>query len=425
MAHWETEVVIAGTGPGGATAARELAKNGLDVVMVEKGRWHKFMLGRYASFGTITRTIRPKQGGVIGRGISVGGSSVVYNGNAYNPPSWLGETLGADLSQETAETRIELGIRPLPDAFYDKWPATRRLAAAAADLDMVMTPQHKFIDPQRCDPGCDDCMLGCKRGAKWTAREYVTQAQRSGARLLDRTSATRLILENGKAAGIRVAGPGNVDEIRADRVILAAGGIGTPLILLRSGIQGAGENFFVDPMNVLYARSELPGPVREHSFSMASEAFVESDGYMFGNLGWMPLLPRAVIGRIKGNPYRHHMGMFTKIADSHGGRIHADGSIEKPYTREDMDRFDKSTEACRKIMIRAGAVPESIKVDTNIGGHPGGTAAIGRVVGRDLQTYAAKNLYVCDASVFPRSPGRPPTLTIIAMAKYLARKILT
>jgi len=425
MARIETDVVVAGTGPGGATVARELARNGLDVVMVEKGRQHKFMLGRYASFGTITKTIRPREGGVIGRGISVGGSSVVYNGNAYDPPSWLGEALGADLSQETAETRIELGIRPLPDAFYDRWPATRRLAEAAADLDMAMTPQHKFIDPERCDPACDDCMLGCRRGAKWTAREYVAQARRSGARLFARTSAASLILENGKAAGIRVKGPGSVDEIRADRVILAAGGIGPPLVLLRSGIPGAGENFFVDPMNVLYARSERPGPVREQSFSMASEAFVESDGFMFGNLGWMPLLPRAVIGRLKGHAYRHHMGMFTKIADSHGGRIHADGSIEKPYTREDRQRFEKSTEVCRKIMIRAGAVPESIRVDTNIGGHPGGTAAIGRVVGRDLQAYGAKNLFICDASVFPRSPGRPPTLTIIAMAKYLARKVLS
>ena len=52
-----------------------------------------------------------------------------------------------------------------------------------------------------------------------------------------------------------------------------------------------------------------------------------------------------------------------------------------------------------------------------------GTAAIGRVVDNSLEAFAAKGLFVCDASVFPRSPGRPPTLTIIALAKYLAKTL--
>ena len=109
------------------------------------------------------------------------------------------------------------------------------------------------------------------------------------------------------------------------------------------------------------------------------------------------------------------MGMFTKISDSAGGEISRDGGIRKPYAPEDLERLERGTEACRRILVEAGADTESVETIPLIGGHPGGTAAIGRVVDADLRAHAAEGLYVCDASVFPRSPGRPPTLTLIAL----------
>ena len=56
------------------------------------------------------------------------------------------------------------------------------------------------------------------------------------------------------------------------------------------------------------------------------------------------------------------------------------------------------------------------------GAHPGGTAAIGEVVNKDLET-SIRNLYVCDGSVLPVSPGLPPILTIVALAKRLAKNL--
>ena len=56
------------------------------------------------------------------------------------------------------------------------------------------------------------------------------------------------------------------------------------------------------------------------------------------------------------------------------------------------------------------------------GSHPGGTAAIGRVVDKDLQT-EIDNLFVCDGSVLPTSAGLPPILTIVALAKRLAKQL--
>ncbi len=429
MARIETDVIVVGSGPGGATLARELALKGREVILVERGRWHKWSVGRLSSLFTINKMVRSKEGGLMSRGITVGGSSVVYNGNAYDPPTWLASEVGIDLSEEVAETKSEIGIRPLPEDFCKGWSATQRLVEAAADLDIALTPQQKFINPEKCDPRCDDCMLGCRRGAKWTAREYIEEAKAHGARVLTRAMVERVIIEDGHAKGVKLRGPDGADEIRAEKVVLSAGGIGTPIILLHSGVEGAGEGFFIDPMNVVVAVGKYRGPDHEMTFSYASEEFVESEGYLVGNLGSRVLSGNKLMhllslrGLLRPHQLPRMMGVFTKIGDTPGGRIHADGTIEKPYSPEDQEKFRKGTETCKKILLKAGADPDSFTVAHNIGGHPGGTAAIGKVVGKDLQAYAAKNLYVCDASVFPRSPGRPPTLTIIALSKHMAKEI--
>ena len=73
--------------------------------------------------------------------------------------------------------------------------------------------------------------------------------------------------------------------------------------------------------------------------------------------------------------------------------------------------------------MKAGADSKSIVVGKPFGAHPGGTAAIGKIVDKDLQT-EIENLFVCDASVFPTSLGAPPILTIAALAKRLAKTIV-
>ena len=73
-------------------------------------------------------------------------------------------------------------------------------------------------------------------------------------------------------------------------------------------------------------------------------------------------------------------------------------------------------------MIKAGARKDSLVDSVIQGAHPGGTAAIGKVVDNNLQT-KVDNLFVCDASVLPVAPGLPPILTITALAKRLAKTL--
>ena len=73
-------------------------------------------------------------------------------------------------------------------------------------------------------------------------------------------------------------------------------------------------------------------------------------------------------------------------------------------------------------MVKAGARKGSLVDSVIQGAHPGGTAAIGKVVDNDLQT-RIDNLFVCDASVLPVASGLPPILTIVALAKRLAKTL--
>jgi choline dehydrogenase-like flavoprotein len=55
--------------------------------------------------------------------------------------------------------------------------------------------------------------------------------------------------------------------------------------------------------------------------------------------------------------------------------------------------------------------------------HPGGTVKIGEHLDTNLQT-KIENLYVCDCSVIPREWGLPPTFTILALGKRLAKHLM-
>lgn len=409
--------------------AKELSEKGNNVLVVEKGKEHQWPIGRIFCLLTIYPREKSREGVSIERGVTLGGTTVVFNANAYYPPSWLSEEYGIDLTDEVQEAIEEIGIGYLPDYFYESWPTTKRIVESAAELGVYFERQLKFVNPEKCDPTCDDCMKGCKRNAKWTAREFVNKAKENGARFLLQTEATEVIIEGNHAIGIRARSPKGPVEIYADKVLIAAGGVGTPTILQRSRIDEAGNGFFADPVSNVLGITKDVRPADEQTFPYACEQFIDSDGFMIGTLdpriAYLAALisPATFREGILKFPHRKRMiGLFTKIAESREGRVDPDGSISKPLNEEDKEKARKAVELSAKILIKAGADPDSIMIGSPIGGHPGGTAPIGKVVDENLET-RVRNLYVCDASVFPRSPGRPPVLSIIALAKRLAKQL--
>jgi len=91
-------------------------------------------------------------------------------------------------------------------------------------------------------------------------------------------------------------------------------------------------------------------------------------------------------------------------------------------TDADEARLREGASISTEILVKAGAKRDSIVVTAPQGAHPGGTAAIGKVVDGNLETRVA-SLFVCDGSVLPVAPGMPPILTIAALGKRLAKHL--
>jgi len=422
-----TDVAVVGSGAGGATVARELSKRDINVVLLERGKAHKWIGSSLASLRYIDKGgfLKSEEGLSVIRGITTGGSTLIYIGNAFPPPDWLSEEYGINLDKEVKETMEELKVQPLPDRFLGE--GSRRVMEAANDLGYHWERMLKFVDPEKCDPNCIDCTFGCKRGAKWTTREYIKEAEANGARVITSANVREVMVKDGRAAGVKAMSSGGPIEIEADKVVLAAGGLGNPMILQRAGIWEAGQGFFCDPMVMVYGITNDVG-MKEPLFQLGITEFMESDGFMVATGGGTKssyLLQLAMKG-IKNIPrvlyFGRTLSLFTKIRDDIDGRVNYDGTFSKPLSYEDRLKLDKGTALCEKILIKAGADPDTIFFSPLLAAHPGATARIGKVVDKNLET-SIKNLYVCDVSVMPESLGRPTVLTTIALAKKFARSI--
>jgi glycerol-3-phosphate dehydrogenase len=77
---------------------------------------------------------------------------------------------------------------------------------------------------------------------------YIDQALANGAELIDKAKVKRVIIEDNKAIGVEFIKNGKSSRVLAPKIIISAGGIGSPIILRASGIERAGHDFFFDPL---------------------------------------------------------------------------------------------------------------------------------------------------------------------------------
>jgi choline dehydrogenase-like flavoprotein len=429
------EVIVVGSGPGGATVARELSRKGKDVLILERGYdyRHKFYYGTYLGalrYSDRMSLLFTEEGLNIISPIMVGGATSMYCGCAAEPPVWLKNKYSIDLELEVKETAAELDIRPLPEDL--RGAASTRIARAGQALGYGWFAQPKFMAPARCrqkgknfDCGAA-CMLGCRCGAKWNAAEWVDEAVASGARIKKGARIKALRFEDGRVASLEGRMHGIPFTARADTVVLSAGGIGTPRILQSSGLNGAGVGMTMDTTVMIYGLGPDSGTGKEPPMTWSWES--PDAGYMLSTLTdpWL-MYPLAAVRKgfgpaLQWLQWNRLMGVMIKLKDDITGGIYPDGKIRKPLSASDSERQNEAYEICRRILIEAGAKKSSIFMRPLIGTHPSGTVRIGDMVDTDLQT-EIEGLYVCDASVFPEALDRPTVLTIIGLGKRLARHL--
>lgn len=265
----ETEVLVIGSGAGGAVTAATLAESGRDVTVVEEGPWldpdavEPFsldeMVAKYRHRGLSAALGSP--GIAFAEGRCVGGSTEINSGLYHRLPSALAEEwrstydiaeFGSDeLGRYAEQIESALGVSVLPGASP---PSSAVLERGAAELGWraVEFPRVFRYD----DKG---------RGQKQTmARTFIPRAVAAGAQVLAGTRVDRLMLRGGRVMGVRAKRDDEADrpgplEIRAEHVFVCGGAIQTPTLLQRSGLRkGIGSGLKFHPTVKVAARFADP-----------------------------------------------------------------------------------------------------------------------------------------------------------------------
>ena len=416
------DAVIVGSGPGGGTVARELSRQGKKVLVLERGKDPKIK-------GTLLQTLplfQPHKttGKITIQTQSVaGGATFSFLAVALDPPYEKLNAYGIDLKEDVAEIKKELGIAPLPDKLIG--PMSHRIMESAQGLGLDWQKIPKFIDSSKCRSGCWRCFYNCPYGAKWTAREFAVEAADNGGDFKTGADVETVLIENGKAVGVLYSE--NNQKIRAEApcVIISAGGMYSPKLLEKIGIDGVGKDFFCDPL--LFVTGIVKGAkggLRE--IPMAAGMNFAKEGYLLTDL--TPTAFQFLVNALSARKIsemlsgKSALSIMIKIRDELRGNLSEKGPVNKEFEEVEKKRFQNGIEIAENILRNAGV--RSTFKSSILASHPGGTVKIGEFVDQNLKT-EIDNLYVCDASVIPIAWGLPPVLTLIGLGKRLARHLVS
>jgi choline dehydrogenase-like flavoprotein len=478
------DVVVVGSGAGGAVAAKELAEAGLKVIVLEEGEHfdrHDFTgpppdrLRRFYRGNGLTFTIGvPTISLPIGRG--VGGSTLINSGTCFRTPDFVLDAWGMD--------RDEMG------PYFDEVEAILEVAPVSGDImganGDVMDAGRRALGYsggpiRRNARGCHGsgvCAFGCPLDAKLGMHlTYLPLASKAGARIITGCRVDQLVIENGRAAGVRGScldpETGAVRrearfEVRARTVVLAAGAIYTPAILQRQRLANSssqvGRNLRIHPgCGVLAAFDHdlyaWKGVMQSYYVDekLRDGILVEATypppgvGYSAGGIGGKGTELKDMLAR-----YRQTAAAGLIISDTGAGRVRTTpgGGLLITYDLH-PDDLRKTLEGIRltaEVYLAAGAQ----EVHTLLPGmpivrrrdqlaaitdrawtaadlklsayHPMGTCRMGKdprdsVVDEQGRSHDVPGLVILDASILPGSTYVNPQITIMAVVTRNARRL--
>jgi choline dehydrogenase-like flavoprotein len=424
--------IVVGSGAGGGLAARELARAEMDVIVLEAGSEFRPMsrrvtltepLRRAGVMGTertIRRlfpamwTTRSSDELVLVRGIAAGGTTTIACGNMMRATGGLDE-IGLDLTREFEELEAELDPTTFP---RERWrPTTEAMFQAAERLGYEPAPTPKAMNNVRC-VACGLCEIGCGSGAKWDARRWLNQAKFEGAEVRLEMPVERVLVEHDRVSGVLAHTKQGAETIKADVVVLAAGGIGTAQILRASSLP---------VQDKLWADIVLTLGGRKKGAEMLSEPpmvwYTRHDRFILSP--YLDILSHWFHQPWRTVGLRDRVGVMVKLGEEANGVVEADGTVRKGLTSTDRDRLAAAAELAKKVMLDGGVEGPFVPGMLN-GGHLGGTVPLRREEVDSMHpSDLPENLYVADLSLLPRSQGLPTMLTASALAMRVVRTIET
>ena len=481
----EADVVIVGSGAGGAVSAYELAKRGMKVLVLEAGPYvpsKDFTENFTDSLDTLYQDHGSQSNSdgdlLVLQGACVGGSTVVNGCVCFRTPDFILQDWQRDfgLSELTVDElapyfdEVEKNLAVHDNGEHEIPRHGRLIRAGANRLGWSVKPLKRNI--RQCGL-TGHCLSGCKTERKQSMLvTYLPWAAAHGAQIYADTRVEKIVTREGKASGVEAIitrHDGTVAatlSVSAPRVILAAGAVQTPLLLLKSGLANrsgqVGKNFACHPS--LYVPARYPEPVypwRGAMLGVYVDEFMHPDkgGFVLedGGAGLVELTMAAEPGT--GKPFMDYManakylaGLVTLIHDHNVGSIEWDGERKKiNYKLSDTDfpSMQRALKAAARLHLAAGAseVPASDQriirneadIDSQVDSlenqpqhlrmvsyHPQGTCRMGAdpdhsVVAANGQSHDVPGLYVADASLLPTSIIVNPQITVYALATRIAR----
>jgi choline dehydrogenase-like flavoprotein len=495
---FEADVAIVGTGAGGGTAAEILAQQGLRVVMLEEGP-----LRSSRDFHMLEREAYPQlyqdsagrrtadKGIVILQGRAVGGSTTVnWTASFRTPPATLGywrTQLQLDEFEESAlqpwfermERRLNVAPWPMPP---NENNAVLRRGARKSGIVTGVVPRNV-----KACRNLGYCGMGCPVNAKQSMLvTTIPSALDRGATLVTRVRAERFVWSGQNVVRLECSaldasglapGPYAV-RVRAHTYVSAAGAIGSPALLLRSGVPNPsgllGKRTFLHPS--LISAAQMPSDV--DAFAGAPQS-VYSDHYLQGPLdgpvGFKlevpPVHPVLMASMVPGfgaagsaltAAMPRTQVVIALLRDgfhpeSPGGivTVGANGTpaLDYPITPYLWEGARRALDAMAQVQFAAGAasvmplhesaqeyrtlaaaraaiaaLPMEILRTRVASAHVmGGCAMSARpaqgVVAQNGRHHELRNLYVFDGSVFPTSLGTNPQLSIYAIVARNATRL--
>lgn len=460
------EVLVIGSGAGGAVTAAMLAERGRDLILLEEGPWidpdsyEPFsldeMTNKYRHAGLNVALGSPPIAYVEGR--CVGGGTEVNSGLYHRPPADLLEVWARegvlDCTQsvlakyaEHLERTLSVSAHPGPVP-----TASAVLERGAAKLGWQAVEVSRVF---RYGAGGSP-----HRGVKQTmTRTLLPLAASAGARVIPQCRAERLLLRGRRVVGVsaRIGRPDGTREpvrVVADHVFVCGGAIQTPALLQRSGIhRNIGRGLKVHPTAKLAAR--FPFAIDDHSDVPMHQVKEFAPDLTFGGSASR----RGQVALALADSWSHNAGRmaeweniavyYASIRSDGSGRVRVLPALPGPIvsyrlTEADLSRLARGLVHLGELLFAADAVElfPSITGAPPLG-RPGdlaglwdmasrsrlnlmtihlfssvrmgqdrertGTDSYGRVWGFD-------NLRVNDASLLPDAPGVNPQGTIMAFA---------
>ena len=481
------DVVVIGTGAGGAVVTAELAEAGLTVVALEEGDHYtgreftarplQQMRALYRDRGLTGAFGNTFIGIPVGR--AVGGTTIINSGTCWRAPEevlrlWEEEfgipnLAGGGLGAEYERVERAIHVAPVPDDLLGRGAELFRRGAEALGFRGESIARNA-----RGCRGTGVCAFGCPHDAKQSMNvSYVPRAERAGARVHVRARAVRVLIEDGRATGVvaeRRDTHGRILRdrlrVRADRVVVCAGALLTPVLLTRSRVVrrwgSVGRNLRIHPATRVLALFDEPVRAWEGVPQSYHVHEFESEGIFIQGMFVPPGLQAPNVPGF-GFVHKERMAAYERMAsfgalisDASSGHVFAVG--RRPLVwywmrRSDVHRLLRAISIVARIFFAAGArevypgvrqrpvlrsVQDAEALDRlpvrasdidMMAFHPMGTVRMGRdparcAVAPSGEVHGVPGLYVADASVFPTSTRVNPQMTIMAFATRIAAGIV-